>query len=134
MQRPCNACGNTYEAKRSTSKYCSSGCRVKASRGGRAEVVDLPAQAGGGTSSGPVEAATIQALTDADRAGHPLGAASLALARRLDDPGLDTGSAIAAVARQLEATLGAATRGTASATAPGKLQDELAARRAAHGA
>lgn len=132
MKRPCDVCGTVYEAKRSTSRYCSPTCRVRKSRG--AEVIDLPASPVPTDSDGPVYVATLQTLTDADRALTPLGAAALTLARRLDSPGADTGSAIAAVARQLEATLTAATRGAGAATAPGKLQDELAARRAAHGA
>ena len=135
MMRPCNACGETYEAKRSTSKYCSSSCRVRASRGG-AEVVEIPAPPAAEADGdvGPVTTATLKALAEADRLEHPMGAAALALARRVDFPGLDTGSAFAAVVRQLEATLAAATKGAAAATAPGMLQDELAARRAAQGA
>lgn len=130
--RPCDVCGTPYEAKRATSKYCSPTCRVRKSRG--AEVVELPQPEAPSSGDGPVYRATLRTLDDIDRASTPLGAAALALARRLDSPGVDTGSAIAAVARQLEATLTAATRGADAATAPGQLRDELAARRAAHGA
>lgn len=80
-----------------------------------------------------MEAATRQALAEMSALDRPLGAAAVVLARRVDNPGMDTGSAIAAVTRQLEATLSAATRTSVSATAPGKLQDELAARRATRG-
>ena len=138
MKRPCDLCGTVYEAKRATSKFCSSNCRTRKARG---VVVDLPA----GRLSGvvdesdvpmatPVETATLKALVEAGRLDSPLGAAAMMLARRMDSPGLDTGSAVAAVARQLEATLASATRGASAATAPQTLQDELAARRAAHGA
>ncbi|MGI6032355.1 MAG: hypothetical protein ACOX69_02940 [Coriobacteriales bacterium] len=32
MKRVCEACGKVYEAKRSTSRYCSSTCRSRAHR------------------------------------------------------------------------------------------------------
>jgi len=83
---------------------------------------------------GPVEAATLRALAEAERVDSPMGQAALALARRVDQPGADTGSAVAAVVRQLESTLATATRGAVAATSPQQLRDELAQRRAAHGA
>lgn len=126
-------CGTAFEARSSKARYCSDRCRKRKGKSD-ALVVDLPRQTEGDTGAGTVESATLAALTEAGRADHPLGAAALALARRVDSPGLDTGSALAAVVRQLEATLAAATKGAAAATAPGMLQDELAARRAAQGA
>ena len=135
MKRSCDVCGTIYEAKRVTSRYCSSGCRVRKSRG--AEVVEMPTaptEPEASIPAGAVYAATLKALSDAGRADHPMGAAALALARRIDSPGLDTGSALAALVGRLDVTLTAATRGAGAATAPAKLADELAARRAAHGA
>ena len=42
----CDQCGTTYEAERSTSRFCSGGCRVKANRASKAPgpgmVVRLP--------------------------------------------------------------------------------------------
>lgn len=132
MKRPCDVCGTTYEAKRATSRYCSSACRVRKARG--AEVVDLPPSVPSDSEAGSCYAATLRALHEAGRADHPMGAAALALARRVDSPGADTGSALASVVGRLDLALTAATRGAGAASAPGKLQDELAARRAAHGA
>lgn len=133
--RPCDVCGTPYEAKRATSKYCSATCRMRKSRG--AEVVPLPAAETGKPGEpprGPCYAATLRTLTDADRHDTPLGVAALVLAQRIDNPGMDTGSALASVVGRLEVTLAAAMKGAGAATAPGQLRDELAARRAAHGA
>ena len=137
MDRPCDACGTTYTAKRAASKFCSARCRTRASRGQQVgELVALPATpaAPEPETAGAVERATTVALVEADRIDSPLGQVALALARRIDQPGIDTGSAVAALARQLEATLTAATRGAVAATSPQQLRDELAQRRAAHGA
>lgn len=38
MERPCDACGNAYEAKRPASRFCSATCRKRASRSGAAVV------------------------------------------------------------------------------------------------
>ena len=135
MMRPCDVCGTPYEAKRATSRYCSPTCRVRKSRG--AEVVPLPAvdsEKPTEPQRGPCYTATLRALTEADRHETPLGVAALALAQRIDSPGMDTGSALASVVGRLESTLTAAMKGAGAATAPGQLKDELAARRAAHGA
>lgn len=124
-------CGKVFEARHPKARYCSDRCRK---RKGKAEAAGASV-----TSIAPpvvtgVEAATAQALTDANRLDSPLGQACLVLARRLDRPGLDTGSAVAAVAKQLEAMLASATRGTGAATSPQQLRDELAERRRKHGA
>lgn len=81
---------------------------------------------------GGVERTTRTALEKADRLDTPLGQTCLVLAQRLD-LGQDTGSAISSLAARLEATLAAATRGSA-ASRPQQLRDELAARRVKHGA
>lgn len=131
MIRPCDVCSTPYEAKRKTSRYCSSSCRVRASRLGGVDpatvVVDLMAA----SDAGPVEAATLATLSEVDKVAHPLGAAALVLARRLDNPGVDTGSAVASLVARLEATLTTVTRGH-SQTSAQSYQDELAARRAKH--
>lgn len=133
MERPCDVCGTAYEAKRKTSRYCSTRCRTRASRAGGVKVVDLPTVPPESPPGlGSVAAATLAALEMAERANTPMGQASLALARRLDEPGADTGSAMAAVAKQLEAMLASATKGAASASSPDQLRDELAARRQKH--
>lgn len=146
MMRDCDVCGETYEAKRRTSRYCSTRCRTKASRAGGVPrgVVKMPKAPASQPDSpeplthsgvggeGGVTGATREALEAAGREATPLGQACIALARRLDDPGTDTGSAMAAVAKQLEAMLASATKGATSTAAPDQLRDELAERRRAH--
>lgn len=125
MQRPCDVCGTPYEAKRPTSKYCSTRCRTRASRGTpteHADVVPLPAPE---EQAGPVEAATLRELEAVERADSVFGQTALALARKLD-AGRETGAAMASLAKQLEATLATATEGVTTAADP---LDELRARR-----
>jgi hypothetical protein len=139
MHRPCDVCGEVYEAKRSSSKYCSGRCRVRAARGSVTEhrdevaptLVQLPTES---DQIGPVETVTLQHLRDAERDQTVLGQASLALARRLDY-GRDTGAGMASLAKQLEASLKAATADVKSAASPlDQARDQLAERRAKRGA
>ena len=141
MQRPCDVCGQSYEAKRSTSKYCSDRCRVAASRGAVTKHVDsipetpvvtvLPDSS---EAKGPVEAAALGHLRAVERDATTLGQAALALARRVD-VGRDTGAGLASLVKQLEATMRAATADVRSEASPvDKMRDDLAARRAARGA
>lgn len=139
MQRPCDVCGDSYEAKRATSKYCSARCRVSASRGavtshaGEADAVVTPLPAPDVTI-GPVETAAHAQLAEVERNSTTLGQAALALARRVDI-GRDTGAGLAALVKQLEATVKAATADVKSAQSPlDKARDEVAERRAKRGA
>jgi hypothetical protein len=135
--RPCDACGEPYEAKTARSRYCSDRCKRRYHRGARApeNVTPLeprkrkkrpPADGQPVGDAGPVEKATVAALQEVDRAGTPLGAAAVVLARRLDE-GRDTGQGFASLAKQLQATLGSATAGVHVEADP---VDELRARRA----
>ncbi len=147
-KRACDACRKLYEPKRSTSKYCSSLCRTRASRAGTstprtATVIDVTGMGeafagallgGDRPDEGAVTRATRKALEDADRLETVAGASALALARRVDSPMTDTGSAMATVVRELRAVMAEATKGTAAKTSPQGLRDELADRRAAQGA
>lgn len=152
MKRACDCCGAGYEAKRSTSKYCSSLCRTRASRlRASGAVVDLPKgkaktkrgsrprpadrdDQDGEREPGAVETATLAALEQVGRAGTPLGATALTLARRLDG-GHETGSGMASLAKQLQHTLDAATANTETEKSPvDRARDELAARRERRGA
>ena len=129
MQRPCDVCGESYEAKRATSKYCSDRCKMRKARGAPVEHVDAtplrPIGDAQESEVGPVEAETSRHLTEVKREASVLGQAALALARRLD-LGRDTGAAMASLAKQLEATLSSATKGVALSADP---LDELRARR-----
>jgi hypothetical protein len=129
MDRSCDVCGVTYTAKRSTSRYCSTRCRTRKSRGAPLAMLPQPAPA----STGGVEAATVQELSAAGQLDTPLAQACIVLARRLDHPSLDTGSGVAALAARLEELLSSATRGAGGTSAPQALRDELAERRRRHG-
>ena len=52
MIKQCETCGKDFEAKRSTAKYCSDNCRVKAARGGH--IIQ--------TEDGPVKASDVIVL------------------------------------------------------------------------
>ena len=127
-------CGVTFQAKSPRAKFCSDRCRKRRQRGGDVVPIAASAPVDDDSSPGAVERVTIRELEDAGRLDTTLGQTCRALARRLDAPGVDTGSAMAAVARELKATLAEATRGTAKATSPQQLRDELAERRQRHGA
>lgn len=131
MQRPCDVCGEVYEAKRPQSKYCGDTCRKRAQRG--YVVTDTPTLVPDSVD-GPVALAALAVLRESERMETPLGQAALALARRVD-VNRDTGAGLAALVKQFEATLKAATADVKSAESPlDRARDELAARRAARGA
>lgn len=129
--RQCQQCGESLEGRSPRARFCNSTCRARHAEGRPPFAVLDP---GAHNTQGAVERATEAALTAADRLDSPLGQTCLVLARRLDTPGADSGSGLAAVAAKLESLLASATRGTAAATAPQLLRDELAERRRRHGA
>ena len=137
MQRACDSCGASYEAKRKNSRFCSGTCRVRASRGAvtpavRASVSSLPPPVvEPEESSLGLVVAVRQELEDAHRLETSLGQASLALAVRLESKG-DTGAAVASLNRELRATLAEAVKGAHVAKSTlQSYRDELAARRRA---
>lgn len=130
MRATCSepTCGKTFEAKRSTARFCGSNCRVKAARRRATEPETAPADAPQTVLDVPLlVAATIDELAKADRLGTALGQAALVLAEKACNRH-DTGSATASVIRQLQATLSAALAGAESSSDP---LDELDARRRA---
>lgn len=80
--RACDVCGERYQAKRPSSRYCSARCRNRKARQGLpdAEVVRLDVE--GAVSS--VAAATRAELAAAGRLETSLGQAAMAAAIRLD--------------------------------------------------
>lgn len=127
MDRPCDVCGQIYEAKRPTSKFCGSTCRMRASRGHVAgpPVVTLVTE----LEVGPVESAALAQLRAVERESTTLGLAAIALAHRVD-AGRDTGAGLASLVKQLEATVKAATADVRDPASPLDLmRDELAQRR-----
>lgn len=127
MTRSCESCGKPFEAKRSTAKYCRSGCRVRATRkraSEPAEVVELGPSEPAVDESPLVKAVRLE-LEAAGRLESSLGQQALELARHMASP-FDTGSARASVSRELRAVMDAA---LADAPKAADALDELALRR-----
>lgn len=124
MQRPCDQCGKSYDAKRPNSRFCGDGCRQRHKRTPELAVTSLPVSAEP-TATGTVHAATLTELEAAGRSTTALGTAALALAARID-LGADTGSALASAVKALGETLTAATKGAQVARTQ---LDEVRARR-----
>lgn len=136
MEMACYECGEVFEAKRDTARYCSTRCRVRAHRKRKTEMPESVKQATASAVVGrlmdddetPREApaegrvivddvpmsvyqATQDELRKAGRVGTVAGQSALALAARIDNPTLDTGSALAGMVKQLGATLESALAG-----------------------
>jgi hypothetical protein len=140
VQRACDVCGGTYEAKRPSSRYCGRTCRVRASRaGGVPRVASADEQTAAPDPKPPPLSATLvtateRQLRDVGRLDTWLGQQALALAGKLSS-GRDTASGLAALSREFRATMEEALRGAnAPASSLAKHRDELAARRRASGA
>ena len=139
MTIPCATCGKDIDARHSKRKYCDDRCRKNK---GKADVVELapPTSAVDATmptndrGPGPVEAATAAELTEASKLESAVGQACIVLARRLDASMFENGGALATLTARLETTLATLTKGAGRKTSPQSLRDELAERRAAHGA
>lgn len=124
MQRSCEACGGAYEAKRSSSRFCSDRCRKRAKRSGLNEPV--PPRGPEHEAASAVLPSVVRQLTEAGALDSPAGQLCVTLATRLDTPGIDTGSAVAAVSRELRAVLADALGTAETAADP---IDELRERR-----
>jgi hypothetical protein len=104
MEKACADCGQRFQTKRPTARFCSDLCRKRAQRrkpGQPAQAAQVPAAGG----PGPVECqvrADIAALVTAHPMGEALAEMSFALARTLD---AGAGLAVAAVNRELRANL-----------------------------
>lgn len=131
MEMACYECGEVFEAKRDTARYCSTRCRVRAHRKRKTEMPESVKQATASAVVGQltdedeepqraaaaegrvivddvpmsVYQATQDELRKAGKVGTVAGQSALALAARIDNPTLDTGSALAGMVKQLEATL-----------------------------
>lgn len=126
-------CGGTFEARHPRAKFCSDRCRKRGQRAPTAEVVVLPVEPDGDRPTmGPIETATAAELIQAERHTTPLGLVVIALARRLDRGERETGSSYTALSKEFEAKRAVALKGAGAQTAPGALEDEVAARRALH--
>ena len=128
----CEVCGSTFDARRTTARFCSAACRQKSSRANRsgaglAPVTRLPSVPLAPVSG--VAAALRQEL--GDRLHTTLGQSCLILADQLDS-GTVLGSQAAAVAKQLASQVGVLMAGTEAHENPlHKLAEEMRQARAA---
>jgi hypothetical protein len=142
--RDCDQCGNPYVARRQSSRYCGSDCRVAAHRQAKRgddvapkpkpkpapEPVDapVPPEPTPEPTPGAVRAATLAELERAGRVDTPAGQTALALAELIDAPPPLTWSSVAGWAREHRASLAEALRDVKPAAARSTL-DEIKARR-----
>lgn len=103
MTKACEVCGESFEAKRPSARYCGATCRQRAKRGASLTVVPEPPS----DATAPLVEATRATLETAGVLGTVSGQASLILAARIA-AGRDTGAAIASMTKQLEASVAAA--------------------------
>lgn len=124
MQRNCDVCGRPYEAKRSTSRYCGSGCRARKSQ--QPGVVPAPVTPLTATElpSTGLAVVTTSELEAAGRLNTTVGQQAVSLALRIEASFGDTGSSVAALHKQLDALMDKALAGVALASDP---LDELKA-------
>ena len=126
MERACDYCGQTYTAKRKTSRFCSNSHRaLYAQKGGdhRPVAVVRPQP----RPSVSLAASTRAALEQAGRLDHPAGVAALRLAELVDDPPPLSTSSIAAWVREHRASMAEALKDATPAAA--STLDMLKARR-----
>jgi hypothetical protein len=127
VRRACDHCGKKYEAKRQTSRYCSTACRMASSRAGQAtprSVTPLPA-------AGELTRAVEEKLAEASRLDTAEGRAAVDIAKRIDSVRAAPLSQVASAHRELRAALEAAMRGAnQTKSVLQSRRDELAARRA----
>ena len=125
MQRACDRCAKPYEAKRSTSRYCSPTCNKLAHKAGGVPVRVLPTPV---TPTVSILDAVLAELTAAGRQDTSAGRAALSLAAKMDESSADSLSSRAAADRQLSARMVEALKDAPRAA---DRLDEIAARRAA---
>lgn len=122
MQRNCEACGRSYEAKRKTSRYCSSLCRTRVSRagGGKPQITAVPSPKTGENAdrsdhdqTQPLAgfAATVEReLREAGRLDTVLGQLALDLAERTFSRH-NTGAMVASMSKEFRTVMAAAMEG-----------------------
>jgi hypothetical protein len=125
VRRQCGSCGDTFEAKRNTAKFCSDRCRVRASRSPKPPP---PAEADEGLAPGEESLgdAVRAELEAAGRLSTASGRAVLALARRIDAGSRESGASLAALVKEFRASLAEAVKGAEKTADP---VDELRNRR-----
>lgn len=94
MERSCVRCGGSFEAQRSTAKYCSSSCRARAS------THPAPAAPAPAVSTAVLDALAVE-LTGLGVAGTYEGVVALGIARQLDN-GSVSGTAYTSLSKELD--------------------------------
>ena len=131
-KRSCDVCGEQYEAKRPSSRFCGDVCRKRATRGAPLAVLEVDADPAAEVTAGTVAAVRVE-LESVEQSASALGAMALALAARVES-GRETGSAMATLTRELRLTLDEArASGRHASSIAEKLGDELAQRRVKRG-
>ena len=111
LTKVCQHCGDEFEGKRRTAKYCSAKCRKDANNAKRSPsyiepgnlVVAKAAKVADTPRSTLVEAVEAE-LTTLGKLDTVLGGQALYLARRMSDP-KETGAAVAAISRELRSVM-----------------------------
>jgi hypothetical protein len=126
-ERACDACGRPYTAKRETSRFCSTACRVAFHEGRPKRVVPSGVVDRPPAERGFVYEATLKQLERLRPEDESLYATALVLALRLDGAigSAESGSSVAALTKELRATVAAC---AATAVAVDTV-DELSERR-----
>jgi len=108
MEVTCASCGEPFEAKRSTAKWCGPTCRTKGNRATGAPVMAV---------EHPLIAAVRADLVKANRLDTPAGQQALVLAWQMLHP-MNTGSAVASASKQLTEVLAIALDGATAKADP----------------
>lgn len=105
MQRACDSCGDPYEAPTRRSKYCSTACRMAASRARHAEAARADAAGTVVEPSAPVSTKVGDALrTELEKlqvAGTYEGTIAIGIAKQLDS-GAVVGTAYVSLSKELD--------------------------------
>lgn len=108
MRVECTLCGDPFDAKRATARYCSERCKKRAQRAGLVVPPSGSSVAGSVDTvrpdvspDGAVHAAVLAELEVLEKVDTVLGQTALILARQMES-GRDTGSSAAAVSRELD--------------------------------
>jgi len=123
--RECDACGETYEARRITSKFCSAKCRIRHHQDLKLNPTPSPLPSVTADEES-IWATTRAELEAAGRLGTSAGKVALQLAARLDADVRESGMGVAAIVRAHAERLAEALKGAQVAADP---VDELRERR-----
>lgn len=126
VERPCDVCGELYEARRPNSRFCGAACRQRSARSGRGEPETVET-----ASDEPVGAGVLAAAQTGDQL-KALIALRDTLARQIDSSRDPFG--LPALATRLQAVLAEIAKLSPSEVKKGTPYDEIAARRAARSA